>query len=1481
MAIFEDYLTNTLRAADELYNAPSLAVPLASSMQAGDDPTQQAQAIAHASNMQAHAKATDQLKKHYGGGLFSRAFKFLGAAASSVVHFEEQNNPFVKPTEHVTPEQVQQEAQAKGLDPNEYLKQETAAGRINTSSFATQVVNTTVANSPQALSAPLAEVQHQYRYLRDVQSRHGTAAALSELGLVAAGTAAGAAVGSLGGATQQGAVLGGELVGGVAGRLRYQDSWDRTVAGEAYRDPRTGEKVSPGRDVARGVGGLPIVGSLPYGLVSGIADGIFDLTADPVQNALHIVHSPTGPVMTADDLDRLLVKNPQRTFAVASDLASKTADEIRATPAYAKFAPIANSLGDAETPEEVIDRLKSVLLGPEVRGITQTAVPSGILPTPETQGQIGPWESLLRKARTKLNTNAIDPDTLEHTQRRIDPTSNAPDHVQALRNSFLMGRTPTPVVNRLMADYQIAPTVAERVTIAREGFYRAGLSVLPTDIAADPETQSRLRQMIKEHTGGATAGVDDQYGFAADGRSTSRVATARGDTSAGIWLNQTGDITAPDYAALQRWGRDAKTALSTYGKIDDAVYANLTVPFKRMALLTGGFGLRVGMGEAIPATFRNGLLDTVKAAIAAKRPSFPDITDAEVPDLADAVLHSLNASDPAAAEKALGDLNLRELAAEVQMAQNGHMVPPSLQMGNYVSNDIAGKTEALSHDIFKVTQETPGVRELDLYKGYEAGDPDQPLYWQRAIREAANDKGAQQIAATYRDAIRRGVSQDGATRLAVETDRQFLSELGPLEQSAFIRSQSLADDPLTEWAQTRVETFKGLTHSPDWAGKSGMDTAPGPSPHVSIIDAIAKGEAPDIATLKSIDTADRPLLVKGRISVPDTSGSVMARIANKGFGNVLGPIVNTLGREHQYLLAVQKNLTPQLLDLVDSGLLSRDEALLEARYKATLETLRFVHNPEERTQLSVPLRNFIPFYFAQEQSYRRLGRLAAEDPAAARKYMLAIMGMRDYTQQVKDETGTEHILMPGLGLMNEATLGLMKNLGAPVLGAVPTAVTGNVTSLNTVFPFAEGVRPSLSPLLTIPAHMLMSLDPSMRPLVEKAVGGPAANSQVWEQLLPNTPLRNLFKAIGPGQDQSTAFQSSMISTLQFLQARQDSAMAKWVAAGKSPDDPNAPAIVPPDLVTTDGKPNNSMAAQKFWDRLRNQTRINFVFKSVLSAVTPVAPGLSIGDVKLQDELQTMMQKSGASQGLQDFLAKYPDATAYTVFKSDSPTGVLIPSNKPASDWVAEHGELLADYRHAAPYLVPQDATGKYDAAVYNEQIAQGLRTRRNAQDFAKAFYVAAGNSVFYDQALPAHQAALAQAQGDPVATTTENNAFSAWLNTVFGPGNPVWWDDFKSADREHERQAAMSELIDLYSSGKAPNDPQAKDVGLLLQDWQTHQLALQQGKLDGWSADERKTENEAFLSYLDQLKTTKPQLGMVINRLFRPTFSTVFVEAQQ
>ena len=89
--------------------------------------------------------------------------------------------------------------------------------------------------------------------------------------------------------------------------------------------------------------------------------------------------------------------------------------------------------------------------------------------------------------------------------------------------------------------------------------------------------------------------------------------------------------------------------------------------------------------------------------------------------------------------------------------------------------------------------------------------------------------------------------------------------------------------------------------------------------------------------------------------------------------------------------------------------MSEDQAATQAAAMATTHSMRFVHNLHDRTQWTATMRNWAPFYFAQEQAYRRMGRFLAEDPGGFRRYQMMIAGVHDLATNVQDSNGNKYI----------------------------------------------------------------------------------------------------------------------------------------------------------------------------------------------------------------------------------------------------------------------------------------------------------------------------------------------------------------------------------------------------------------------------------------------------------------------------------------
>lgn len=1493
MAELDDYLTQTLRSAPELNQAPWAAVPT-SRQSAFDGNTQMnAQAAGHVINMTAHRKAVAKTKEHH-GNIFERTL------LSAYNHLTGRS---------LTPEKL---AQAN-VDPQYRDTLIQQQGVATPPSWA---------NPENAQGIPLREVQHQYRALRDIYERQGIGAGLTATALVAGGAAGGAFLGG-----GQGAVLGGEATAGILERTAFKESWDRTADGEAYRDGM-GRLVSPGRDVAHLLGLSD--GTLGYNALSAVGDGLFDLTADPLAAGAGLAHGVNATehaaggllgqwrgdtvLRSVDDVDRLLTgARANRTAALFDDIARKQAAEI--ADQYPRFQSIARDLGEASSREDVAQVFRDALQGPELLGralpTASRAAPIGETLTANAADDtpIGRLAAFKRRATTKIPM-VVDPDTLKFEMRKIDPVRN--DNFDAVRAALKFGKLPDRVIDGVMNDYINAVDTGQRRLIFRNAMVR---SVLSTGVGEDSQLVARLRQTVADEMGGISGAEGAHYAFNLAGQPISSLPTqAGGMTTAAMYMGQRGDLALPEFKAWLRATREAQGGKALFGRLDDWTYGRLIVPFKSLALLTGGFALRVSTAELIPAALRNGVLDTIRASAAARAATYGERLDnEELGHVQAAVAKLLRGPTGVLAKKE--DV---ELATDLIMQNRGHIVAPAVRAGDYVHNDAIGKLEADSHNIYALAHDSPGWRETNQFKGFGQGERDQPLYWQRAVREVASDPGQQAAAAAYRDAYisagrervepgraggfiettSRGVGEEPvralpsgtvtagqdvgaevapvseavaaggrtakytddelvkiATRAAVRADEEWLRQLDPQILSDFTRSTWAGQegaDPILEWARQRVEGMKALTHAPTRNAAGEIVGAP----HLDILDNIANGDAPDIKRLEGIAIGDRPLAVKGRVRVPDVAPNLVEKVAAVGFKRVLDPIINTVGREHQYLLSVKKFMGAYD-DMIAAGQLTRDEALYQSQIKAIQDVARFIHNPSERTQFSVLTRNIAPFWFAQEQSYRRVGRLLATDPAAFRRYQIMVSAFTDFVHEQHDAQGFAHFVIPGLGFLDETMVGAMADHGLPIAGAVPTQVLGNVDSLQTLFPFAEGVKPSFSPIVTIPGHILEGIFPEARPVVTDVIGGAANSGSTWDQLMPNTPLRNLIKSFG----NSRTISSGMASTFAALAYQQNVAMQKWVEKGGSPDDPNAPHIIP----TANATPKEK---KQFIEKLRNQTRVQQIFRALFSAVSPTAPTIDVGDYGIKQDIQRYIDKYGYFDGTQRYLAKNPNATPYTITHSrgadDAPT---IAPTRMAQAFYHEHESLFDDYAAAAGYLIPQDQQGNFDSSVYQEQIALGLREVKSLHDFEEDFYVNEGFMRYQaDKAI--HDAAVASLGDDNESVSAENASWSDYLSNALAKQNPVWWNYFTSQDRENRRANEIDQLRSLVQDPRTPQTTQVAGIQGLIGDLDTHLAALEDGRIDGWSSDERQAEIDSWQAYLDAMSEQRPELSLVIGRLF-------------
>jgi hypothetical protein len=1328
-------------------------------------------------------------------------------------------------------------------------------------------------------------VQHEYRYLHDVEATHGPFAALLEGIGIAGGAAAGlAATGSF-----YGADLGAEAATGIEGQLFYKDSWDRT-AKASYADPNTHQKVSIGRDLVSEISDvIPGLqrGGTAFKITSGLIDGVFDMnvggtellglagkanSAEGLGGALGDMFPGKAP-QTTEAFDNLVNSysggNVRRAFA---DIASKSAGEIAATPAYLPIAQqhdLLVALGKEDTEEGVANIFRDVVRTHEMAYMDKlptlsiTRVPFQAMHEAMQNTSI-PGIQRFSKAITRLPTT-FDDVAKQFTNQDFDPTALDDGTVGVYRTARIT--EDRNVAASLATEYANAPDLATKVRIWKNlqlstlfnmaGFRGYSLQeYLDYNFADDPEVQKAWSDAIEKVISGNMMGKGAVYGLGEDGQDISRVFDSEtgSEYAAGITLNQTGRLSFLDLNKARRAAAQLAGSRDLFGRFDDFAFDHLTQPvFKRWVLLSPSYAMHIALAELIPNALRLGVFKLARAAVEERAANIgAEVDSGEASGVAglvwrmfDSTRNVLPASTNEAIERRLGYMT------DWITENDGDLVNPALSSGHNYAEEILARDENSVNLLRRGYYDSP-MKTGDDFGKFGVGHEQYDSAWQARLREVANDPASQVAAQGIKDGTERDtVYNNVAEHLRNMSDEERGPMIRSLPTTTTFRPPNVRPpdwDQFDEWSRVVTDNVRGLTKGADG------------TIHSALLDHIINGETTSDNELRAIDATAKPVNVSGRELVPNGDPKLQ-RFANGTFRHVLNPMVNFLSR--QPIGAAEYAAQREILQkAVDDGVMSADEAHVMASSATVQNVMKNVHNLTDRTQWTETFRNWAPFYFAQEQAYRRLGRLLAEDPAAFRKYQLMISNMHDVGQIFGGKDGNGYLVMPGTGFLTSGAVMGANLLGLPVDTATPVGMGWNLSSSSVIFPLSAGFRPDIGPLVSVPVSAIAQLFPETLSPVLKAdltadaatILGPTSTEPIYEQMIPNTIIQRLLTAAFPSFN-ARSFNSTMMQTLATLDSE-----------GKIP-----PAG------------SNYRVMQAFIDRVQNQTRILYTMKALVGGVTPVSPELTNSTYnQFSAEISAdITAKKSVSAGLQEFLTKHPDATPFTVWQSSELTGMSIPSSVAAENWINQNYDLITRYPNAGILLMPTTGLStKYNASVYNEQIAQSLRSKLDPEQWTQngtvpsyidALYIAAGNSIFYKWLAQYEQ----QIKG--LTGTAKYDADQAfWGNGSLGSGtigkyaqqNPVWGNWFNSDTKESGRGQAIQQMTKLLTDEPNLHSDIADNTRILLTGYSSYENQIATLTQDGSSSSLQTAATDAWKTYLYGVAQSDPEMTNVITGLF-------------
>jgi hypothetical protein len=1530
--VLSQNLDQVTASAPTLLHAPTTAVTVAGTPT--NDLEQSAQATAHAQNLSALTKATQQ--SHDPGGIWG-AFDALGHDVG-------------------------------------HIAKDVGSGLV------------------KLVSAPLTAAQHAFRYLVATEQQHGWGAAIGEgLAMLAGAAAVGALTGgfgdlglaALGGeeaaggfdlgeaastfgrtlvssgararAARSGLFLGGSAAGWAVGHVSNPDLWNKT-ASSTWVD-KNGNQVSFGRVLA-GMMGLKSGGART--VLSGTLDGIFDMgfgripgldqlsaareaaTPEEVSNiSTGLTSNYHGQAFNTENLEyaynnpglyggfhRALDYIASHNGAEIADMFPRLNSAARVSEGEGKDAAqeLSNSfirdLDQASTKEEAFDVLKNYVGASELlnggrlptmslfrqgtaalRTAAEKAEAGWTLPNlqAKVRGGLQPKWAGARRALAPIVGSAsvatwarrlhhlpgmqIDPTTMRAYGHAVDFVQDrVPSEVHDMLE-ITQGRKYADNVGQLWLN---ADPAARKIMLRNAhlsaifGMFGHRLEVgQDADIALinDPKSREYLAQRMDELSGDFTPDAADRYGAYRSGRSIQPAVNP--DTGrrigAGILLSQHGKGTLMTLTELRRTADMLRAGKDLYGSMDDFLYEWATKRlFKRWVLLSSGYMNRIAAAEDVPNMLRLGVGKMVSAAAITARANLGWEIENN-PEAVNGIQHFVY--------DLIGHLPLNQdkvnAAYELAEAYNGSTLAPLVRAGEHGS-PIDDPGERLVRGLRD--REAAG-NQVRFGKQYEMYGPNDRWYvrqWRVWLRQIQKDPMSNAAARAMHAVYERGGSLREATQAGEQAWKDHLAGMADRDKAPYIASMYLREGdppawtPEQSWAFHGVQNLIAATHTPEDIADAGV--------HMDLLRGIAENEKlPAIRDLSRIEETRRPLGVPGREVLPD-GDTRLARLATRGF-RFMNQYVNMVSRHELYFNEYYKQRQILMKD-VEAGILNHDQALTVAQTRSAQESTRWIHNLHDRTAWTETMRNWSPFWFAKEQAYRRMGRLLAEDPAAFRQYELMIMGAHTLTMKQQDPQGNPYVALPGEGFLSSSVLTPLAHLGLPIGKVDPVELGGDFGSTSVVFPTSGlaaqgsgmfGIGPDFGPVAIVPAKLLygaVSAFGRRYPDFAKPAGAIQGLTQgvFGQQALNETFVNDILP--------NTALQRTY-EALNANDSTYDTAMMltiqtmdyeQNVAMGKWIAGGRKGPM--PSIVP----PLNAgyAAKQAFLSRVKNMTQMNLIARAVLSLATPVTLEMVYSNFGLPQQLQNDITKAGSvTAGMDAFLAKNPNATPYTVSESQHPGDLAsLPESAQAQGWIEQNAALINQYPEAAIWLMPQALTkDPYSQTAYNEQIADGLRVKDTPQQFLDALYTAAGDQTYY-AALAEHEAVInSLGQGSSTAKDAEYAKWDQYVQQL-QIQQPTWFANSSifSAQKQAQEQQTIVQLQDLLASPLAPKGKQTDLVKQVMAQYNVAAEQYAQAQVSSSYTTAIATVREQWTAYLHQMEAAYPQIAPMLKSVFSGIF---------
>ena len=646
-----------------------------------------------------------------------------------------------------------------------------------------------------------------------------------------------------------------------------------------------------------------------------------------------------------------------------------------------------------------------------------------------------------------------------------------------------------------------------------------------------------------------------------------------------------------------------------------------------------------------------------------------------------------------------------------------------------------------------------------------------------------------------------------------------------------------------------------------------------------LIDRIAAGSVPGFDEMKRIERIHMP----DDIAAPEMIGKISKGLhpgswSEKTMETVVGRPLNYLARQPIAVrnYAVSWAHAKEMLSargITDTG---GDLAHQIAMDRAIEMTIPFIHQPQLKSQFSVLVRNIAPFWFAQEQFYKRWGRLFGTYPEAWYKLSQTITGLQHVGFIYTDAYGQQAYAYPG---SPQVVAAIQRITGSQITADV--GLGGEINQLNPTTSLGGMPIPAMSPIVTVPMAFAGAMFPQFEPLAQ-GVEGPTAPqldrsgewiNQTIQQLTPSFLNRmydwstspNGGTASSPGNAQtqigSALFMSSSLAAMQYMELN---AMGQSLANARDP-----------------------AKQQQYMDQIANWTKTIVLLRSLFGLIAPATPMFKFNNT-LGAQYEALLAAMPYSEAQAAFLKAHPNATADEIFTSTTSgpdqSGAYIPATQAAGDYIKSNSSFFDNYSQIAPWTIPlADAKGLFNGTVYQQEFGFDMRTRRNLQSMYEQIKYAEGANIYYplEQQIQAAESStnaisltaqktlgITQAQalaniGMPGASEAQvKQVWDKW-KAQFLYTHPVFQQTYitEGTNSSSRRAAVVQQLSDAISAGALPAGKWATQIEELMFNYDKVTSYYTQTQADTSLASQRKANAQAFLAWGTQYAASHPDVA--------------------